>query len=117
MVFIFKDYARLIRWDHSGVVFTKPIYYNKEPHLINFFICYDVADCEARGHDITVSSASLQDVALAKASVPELKDAEGCLDVTISNQHFIISLPKSMPDIPVGRWTHVSFAYDKQTGC
>jgi hypothetical protein len=40
------------------------------------------------------------------------------LDVTISNQHFIIPSPESTvtPDIPVGRWTRASFAYDKQNG-
>lgn len=116
MVFIVKDYARLIRWDRSGVVFTKPIYFNNEPHLIDFFIRYDIADREARGHDISVSKASSQDVALAQAIVPELRGANGCLDVTISNQHFIIPSPESMPDIPVGRWTRASFAYDKHNG-
>jgi thiamine kinase-like enzyme len=119
MVFIVKDYARLIRWDRSGAVFTKPIYFNNEPHLIDFFIRYDIADREARGHDITVSSASSQDVALAQANVPELRGANECLDVTISNQHFIIPTPESMlqVDIPVGRWTRVSFAYNKHNGC
>jgi len=102
MVFIVKDYARLIQWDHSGMIFTKPIYFNSESHLINFFIHYDIADCKAHGHDITVSSASSQDVALAQAHVPKLQGAKECLDVTISNQHFIIPFPESMPDIPVG---------------
>ena len=116
MVFIVKDYARLIRWDRSGVLFTKPIYYNNESHLIDFLIRYDMADREARGHDITVSPASSQDVALAKAKVPELREANECLDVTISNQHFIIPPPESTPTIPVGHWTRVSFAYDKDNG-
>ena len=58
----------------------------------------------------------MQDVALAQANVPELRGANECLDVAISNQHFIIPVPKSTPDIPVGRWTRVSFAYDKYNG-
>ncbi len=116
MVFIVKDYVRLIRWDHSGAIFTKPIYFNSESHLIDFFIRYDIADREAHGHDITVSSASLQDVALAQAHVPELQGAKECLDITISNQHFIIPSSESTPDIPVGCWTCASFTYDKHNG-
>src|SRR5216684_4702794 len=116
MVFIVKNYARLIQWDCSGAIFTKPIYFNSESHLINFFICYNIADCKAHGHDITVSSAFLQDVALAQAHVPKLQGVKECLDVTILNQHFIIPSPESTPDIPVDRWTHTSFAYDKHNG-
>ena len=116
MIFIVKDYARLIRWDRSGAVFTHPIYFNDESHLMDFFTRYDIADREARGHDTTVSSASLQDVAIAQANVPELGKANNFLDVTISDQHFIIPSPESTPDIPVGRWTRASFAYDKHNG-
>src|SRR5713226_8282137 len=32
MVFIVKDYARLIQWNHSGVIFTKPIYGGSKNH-------------------------------------------------------------------------------------
>jgi Fungal protein kinase len=118
MVFIVKDYARLIRWDRSGALFTKPIYYNKESHLFDFFIRYDTADREARGHDITVSPASSQDVALAQANVPELQrvPVNECLDVTISNEHFIIPSPETVAGIPVGRCTRASIAYDKKNG-
>src|SRR5260370_910734 len=37
-VFIVKDYVRLIQWDCSGAIFTKPIYFNSESHLIDFFM-------------------------------------------------------------------------------
>src|SRR5260370_23312050 len=116
-VFFVKAYARLIQWDHSGVIFPKPIYFNSESHLIDFFIHYNIADCKAHGHDITISSASLQDVALAQAHVPEFQGVKECLDITISNQHFIIPSPESMPDIPVGHWTRASFTYNKHNGC
>lgn len=112
MVFIVKDYARLIRWDRSGAIFTKPIYFDNDPLLIDFFDRYNFADREARGHDITVSPASSQDIKLAKNKVPELREAKWCLDVTLSDQHFIIPVPTSTPDIPVGRWTRATFAYD-----
>src|SRR5713226_8952132 len=96
--------------------FFEPLYFNSKSHLIDFFIRYDIADHEAHGHDITVSSASLQDVALAQAHVPKLQGVKECLDVTISNQHFIIPSPESTPNIPVGCWTHVSFTYNKHNG-
>jgi hypothetical protein len=113
MVFIMNDYARLIRWDHSGVVFTKPILFNTESYLFDFFIRYDFSDREARGHDITVCPASSDDVTSAKKNIPGWPAGE-CLDVTISNQHFIIPSPGPTPDIPVGRQTRVSLAYDKR---
>jgi hypothetical protein len=116
MVFIINRYARLIRWDRSGAVFTSRIDFDKESHLFDFFIRYDIADREARGHDITVTPASSQDVLLAQANVPELQGANEFLDVTIKDQHFIISSPESTPHIPVGRWTRASFAYDKHNG-
>ncbi|KAH9007909.1 hypothetical protein EDB84DRAFT_1447252 [Lactarius hengduanensis] len=31
-----QNYARLIRWDRSGAVVTAPIYYDNEPHLLDF---------------------------------------------------------------------------------
>ncbi len=97
--------------------FFEPLYFNSKSHLINFFIHYDIADHEACGHDITVSSAFSQDVALVQAHVPKLQGVKECLDITISNQHFIIPSPESTPDIPVGCWTCTSFAYDKHNGC
>lgn len=119
MVFIAKDYGRLIRWDRSGAVFTQPIFYNNDSHLFDFFIRYDNADPEGRGHDITVSppfskhdKKRAQEIERAQEIVPELQGAEEYLDVTVSNRQFIIIPPQPRPDIPVGRWTRASFAYD-----
>ena len=116
MIFIVKDYARLIQWDCNGAVFTHPIYFNNESHLIDFFTCYNITNHEAQGHNTTVSSASLQDVAIAQANIPKLWKANKFLDVTILDQHFIIPSPESTPDIPVGHWTYMSFTYDKHNG-
>ncbi len=54
LVLVFKKYARLIRWDCGGAVVTAPMYYDDETHLLNFFIRYDHANPETRGHDSTV---------------------------------------------------------------
>ena len=69
--------------DCSGAVFTHPIYFNNELHLMDFFTCYSIADRKAWGHNTMVSSASLQDVAIAQANVPKLQEANEFLDVTI----------------------------------
>ena len=107
---------RLIQWDCSSVVFTHLIYFNDESHLMDFFTCYDITDRKAQGHNTTVSSAFLQDVAIAQANIPKLQKANKFLDVTISDQHFIIPSPESTPNIPVGRWTCTSFTYNKYNG-
>jgi len=117
--FIVKDYARLIRWDRGGAVVTEPIYYDKEPHLLDFLIRYDLADRAVRGHDTTVGLPTQGEIELAKAIVPELNGAESFLAVTISGQdqqpssrRYIISGPECRADVPVGRWTRSSFALD-----
>ncbi|KAF8488032.1 hypothetical protein F5888DRAFT_1755852, partial [Russula emetica] len=125
-VLIMKDYARLIRWDRSGAVVTEPIYYNSQPHLFDFLVRYGIADSEVRGHDSTVHSSSTpEEIALARAIVPELKDVESFLVLTIpddsdrpSERRYIISSPEPRPDIPVGRWTRSLFALDvKERRC
>ena len=83
MVLIIEDYVRLIRWDHSGMIFTKLTYYNVESHLFDFFICYDDVGHEDYGHDITVILASVGNVKCAKDKIPELQEAKNLLDITI----------------------------------
>ncbi|KAF8490092.1 hypothetical protein F5888DRAFT_1869004, partial [Russula emetica] len=124
-VLIMKDYARLIRWDRSGAVVTEPIYYNSQPHLFDFLVRYGIADPEVRGHDSTVHSSSTpEEIALARAIVPELKDVESFLVLTIpddsdrpSERRYIISSPEPRPEIPVGRWTRSLFALDVKERC
>ena len=53
-ILIIKDYVRLIYWDCGGVVVMEPIFYNTAPHLFDFFVCYDHASKEVRGHDPTI---------------------------------------------------------------
>jgi hypothetical protein len=112
IVFIVGEYARLIRWDRGGAVVTKKIHFDKEPYLIHFFVHYNMAQPEARGHDSTVGSAKPHEIGLAKAAVPELAKANSFLAVTASDGRFIIRGPDAQPDVPVGRWTRTSFAYD-----
>ncbi|KAI9456113.1 hypothetical protein BJY52DRAFT_1188014 [Lactarius psammicola] len=54
LLLIIKDFARLIQWDRGGVVVTAPIFYNQDPDLLQFLICYGNATHEVCGHNPTV---------------------------------------------------------------
>jgi len=109
MVFIVKDYARLIRWDRSCALVTAKIPINEESHLLDFLIRYNIASPEARGHDRTVGPPTQDEVKSAKAVVPELKSL---VAVGHLGNRYIICPPMSRPRIPVGRWTRPSIAFD-----
>jgi Fungal protein kinase len=115
-VIMVENYARLIRWDRSGTVVTEPIYYNKSPHLLDFLIHYGTADPQVRGHDSTVDQPTEDEIGDARTIVPELKDVESFLAITMPDQdqqrRFIISSPECRPHILVGQWTRASIALD-----
>jgi hypothetical protein len=112
-ILIIRDYARLFRWDRSGAVFTAPIYYDREPHLFNFLIRYNVAGEETRGHDSTVFPFK-PDEGQEPLIFTKSDDAKQLLSITIQSKHFIVPSPSPRPGIPVGRWTRASIAYDLQ---
>ena len=118
LVLIFKSSARILRWDRGGAVVTAPIYFNEDPHLLDFFIRYDNATQASRGHDLTVSLPT-QSEELDARKLADLTDAESLLCISIPNQdcpqesnRFIIPAPFARPDIPAGRWTRTSIAYN-----
>jgi hypothetical protein len=116
-VLIIKDYARLIRWDRSGAIVTQPIYYGRESQLLDFFLRYDLASKEMRGHDPTVSLPSIEEEQNAR-TVNELSQPKPLLLVTIQDpqlqesRRFIIGCPRVQAEIPPGRCTRISIAYD-----
>lgn len=116
-VLIVKDYARLIRWDRSGAIVTEPICYVTQSYLLDFFVRYDLASKEARGHDPTVSLPSKEEEQRAR-TVEELRQPKSLLSVTIQDsrsqesRRFIIGPPSVPADTPVGRRTRISIAYD-----
>ena len=121
MVFIVNNYARLIRWDRSsGALVTERIFStgNEQSFLLDFFIRYDIASPEARGHDCTVGLPTQVEIQNAKAIVPELKEAKSLLAFEHSGNRYIIDSPNpasgSRLRIPVGRCTRPSIAYDTQ---
>jgi hypothetical protein len=116
-VLIVGDYARLMRWDRSGVIFTDPIDYNHQSELVEFFQRYDAAAPKVRGNDERVGQprsderdaaleAGLREPLLA-VSIPE-NGPNGRLN------RYIIETPSARPSLPVGRSTRTSIAYDAQ---
>ena len=118
LVLVFKKYARLIRWDRGGAVVTAPMYYDDETYLLNFFVRYDHANPETRGHDSTVGPPTEDEDRNAR-TLSDLTSAKSLLAVTVADptdpqqsSRYIVCGPYSRPDIPAGRWTRTSVAYD-----
>jgi len=117
-VLIIGSYARLMRCDRSGIIFTDPIYYNSQPELVVFFERYNAASLAVRGSDTTVAQPSKDELSAAKA-YPELHAP--LLAVSIENEdpekppnRYIINSPLARPSLPVGRSTRTSIAFDVQ---
>jgi hypothetical protein len=118
LVLVIKTHARIIRWDRGGAVVTAPISYDQDPQLFDFFVRYDNASRAIRGHDCTVGLPTYIEAQNAR-KLPDLADAESLLAVTISDpgcshesNRYVILPPSPRPDIPAGRWTRTSIAYD-----
>jgi hypothetical protein len=65
---IMPDTARILRWDHSGVIYSDLIHWRTEPHLAEFFWRIGQMDDAQRGFDPTVSELApdSRDVAEAR---------------------------------------------------
>jgi len=57
-VLIVKDIARLLRWNCSGAVVTKPFPYNDELYLFNFLFHYHHAGPNKCGHNMTICNST-----------------------------------------------------------
>lgn len=105
-VLIVHDQARIIRWDREGAIVTRPIFYNVEPHLVNFFSRYAQATPQTRGVDTSVTPADLaweylklpDPTRMFKVEVPAAE--EGSESLTL-----IIPAPVARGFPPVGRGT------------
>jgi len=121
-VLVVGDYARLIRWDRSGAIVTAPIYYQREPELVDFFTCYDQAEKPARGHDSSVRPATTAEATEAIVADREFfSSTRNLFVVTIPNHdcelkrsEYVIKPPVARPYTPPGRATRTSIAYDIQ---
>ena len=118
LILILREYSRIVRWDRGGAVVTAPIYHD-EGHLLDFLIRFKDASPQARGRDITVEPASDKELEEAR-DVKELTNATSLLSLSIPDhsssirRRYIVEAPRPELDVPVGRWTRVSIAYDVQ---
>jgi len=116
-VIITGPFARLIRWDRSGAIVTEQIEYETAPFLFDFLLRYDIASKEMRGHDCTVSRPRKEEEKKAREFLG-LADAEPLLSITMPDlyslepRNFIFPRPCAKPNIPAGRCTRTSIAYD-----
>ena len=114
-VYIFRETARLLRWDRSGTIITEAIKYNECDILIDFLYRYSKAPPAMRGVDESTSDPSLTEklaarealaldetVPLVKLSVP---DADGI-------RFFVTATPEATLYTPPGHATRGFEAYD-----
>lgn len=119
-ILIVGDYARLIRWDRSGAIVTAPIYYQRDPELMDFFTRFDQAEKPARGHDSSVRKATPAEAKKAMYANTSFNSPE-LLVVTVPSKDceskcsdYVIKPPIARPYTPPGRATRTSIAYDIQ---
>ena len=72
LVLIVERYARLMRWDRSGAIFTERIQYSTQPELVQFFQHYHLASPEVRGSDSILKKLP-HDEPIAAAARPALQ--------------------------------------------
>jgi len=82
-VLIVKDIARLLRWNCSGAVVTKPFPYNDELYLFNFLFHYHHAGPNKHGHDMTIRDSTNTEWQDAQTTVDKLKDMEHLVTVSM----------------------------------
>ncbi|KAH9025840.1 hypothetical protein EDB85DRAFT_2149458 [Lactarius pseudohatsudake] len=120
-ILVVEDYARLIRWDRSGAVVTAPIYYRRDPELLDFFIHYDQAGRQERGHDNSVRKATPEETLKAVTADDQFHITQDLFVVTIPRHtyepesgcgNFIIKPPVCRLYTPPGRATRTSIAFD-----
>jgi len=115
-VFIMYDFARIIRWDREGAIVTKPIFYDTDPALVEFFSRFSQAPPALRGVDTTVSLAPVDEAALARGKL-KLSSDIAMFKTSIpggggSPTTIIFPRCDALPTTPACRGTRTSSAYD-----
>ncbi|KAG2738942.1 hypothetical protein P692DRAFT_20882176, partial [Suillus brevipes Sb2] len=109
-VLIVCEQAYILRWDREGVTVSSAIYYNKEPHLAEFFHRYAQASPAVRGVDTSVTLASVEEASLARLKL-DLPASWRMLKVTVpavDNSDpitLIFPAPQPVGRTPIGRCT------------
>ncbi|KAI9437064.1 hypothetical protein BJY52DRAFT_1098308, partial [Lactarius psammicola] len=122
-VLIVQDYTQPIRWDQSGTIVTAPIFYQREPELMDFFTCYDQATRHLQGHDNSVHHTTPGETQKAVCAHNDFYTSQGLLVVTVPHQDgkscskYVIKPPVAQFNTPPGCATHMSIAYDIHRDC
>jgi hypothetical protein len=115
-VLIVKGIARILRWNRSGTIVTKPIAYNKSPHLVEFFWCYSAALAAMHGKDETVISPTKIAIRWARVAL-DLSVDIALVKLSISSpssgslRYFVYPIPETTGYTPPGHTTHGFCAY------
>jgi hypothetical protein len=118
-VLIVADYARLLRWDRSGVVVSERIKYNEQRELVTFLELFNAATPEIRGSDQSVFKPLENEKEDAVRACVEFKDMKDTLlaikffrEDEKAFRRYVIASPRAGPCVPLGRTTRTSIAYD-----
>ncbi|KAI9451868.1 hypothetical protein BJY52DRAFT_1124850 [Lactarius psammicola] len=113
-------YARLLRWDRSGVIVSEQIEYDKQHHLFSFFELFNTATPSILGWDESVT-VPLKHKRVATLEVcPNLPPNDPLLVVEICGAgqakpcSYVVASPCPEPSLPIRCLTHTSITYDVQ---
>ncbi|KAI0318536.1 hypothetical protein OF83DRAFT_1082832 [Amylostereum chailletii] len=120
--------ARLLRWDRAGVVVTERFDHNAtDSPLADFLWRFDSMSPEQRGHDVSFSQPTLQDISIARDALsrsihtPISPDAPLYKmsiidDVSSQEFFFIVSTPQACNDRVHGNASRGYLAVDVRDG-
>ncbi|KAG2095105.1 uncharacterized protein F5147DRAFT_778800 [Suillus discolor] len=109
--------THIIRWDREGATVSSAIFYNKEPHLADFFHRYAQALPALRGVDTLVTLASAEEARLARSQLG-LSATRHMLKVAVPDVDdtglitLVFPAPSPVGQSPIGRCTRACPAYD-----
>ncbi|KAI5116676.1 hypothetical protein M0805_003317 [Coniferiporia weirii] len=139
-VLVTADRARFIRWDRAGAIVSEPVKYSEDPALFaEFFRRFDQLTPEQRGHDMTVSVPTADELEKAQSGLSPGKDPgeseeehqmccnkfldQEFLKFTVQNDtctepsYFVGTFPSHSAESLVGRASRGCAVFDLQREC
>lgn len=111
------NFGRFFRWDRAGAVVSQTFNYIKRPKILAGFLWrYNHLSLEGRGHDLSVSKPTQDEIKSAREHLQLYHD---CTFVKLlmprgtraSDGHYVIPSPRYTSRSPFGRATRPSRAY------
>ncbi|KAG6844034.1 hypothetical protein H0H87_010446, partial [Tephrocybe sp. NHM501043] len=110
---IFPTYLRFMRWDRSGVVYTKKLPFSG-PNIAIFFRRLSAASPAQRGYDTTVVpfKGSQEESRKIRMDLGHLDSKASLLKISIDNKDYVIAEDQEHGSVsPIGRSTRCFKAY------